>query len=217
MSCSTPRRGPSSRPGLSTLSLRWGCAREGTCWLLLGAIGLVSGDVAACCRCGVGSGCVWLTWAWRGRGWPEQEARAREFDERDRARQQTIAELERNLKALFAADERCRELERHAQASRQHAGRAQPDWRAQARGVSASRSARKPTSCLPAAAASCLSAPCRLAAAGASAAGCGADDRWNVGVRGWTHVVCACDEHSCVRAGPLRDGLLGSDAGGRTG
>ena len=44
----------------------------------------------------------------------EQEARAREFDERDRARQATIAELEKNLKALFGADERCRELERHA-------------------------------------------------------------------------------------------------------
>ena len=43
----------------------------------------------------------------------EQEAKAREFDERDRARQEHIEELEKNLKVLYAADEKARELEHY--------------------------------------------------------------------------------------------------------
>mmetsp|Transcript_12262 Transcript_12262/g.29991 ORF Transcript_12262/g.29991 Transcript_12262/m.29991 type:complete len:837 (+) Transcript_12262:41-2551(+) len=43
----------------------------------------------------------------------EQEAKAREFDERDRARQTHIVELEKNLKVLYSADERAKELEHY--------------------------------------------------------------------------------------------------------
>jgi len=43
----------------------------------------------------------------------EQEAKAREFDEKDRARQEHIVELEKNLKVLYAADEKARELEHY--------------------------------------------------------------------------------------------------------
>jgi len=43
----------------------------------------------------------------------EQEAKAKEFDEKDRARQEHIVELEKNLKVLYAADEKARELEHY--------------------------------------------------------------------------------------------------------
>uniref|UniRef100_A0A6T8KJC2 Protein FAM184A/B N-terminal domain-containing protein n=1 Tax=Hemiselmis andersenii TaxID=464988 RepID=A0A6T8KJC2_HEMAN len=43
----------------------------------------------------------------------EQETRSHEFDERDKARQVHIQELEKNLKVLYSADERARELEHY--------------------------------------------------------------------------------------------------------
>jgi hypothetical protein len=43
----------------------------------------------------------------------EQEQRSHEFDERDKARQAHIQELEKSLKVLYSADERARELEHH--------------------------------------------------------------------------------------------------------
>ena len=45
----------------------------------------------------------------------EQEAKAREFDEKDRSRQEHIEELEKNLKVLYGSDERARELEHYNQ------------------------------------------------------------------------------------------------------